>query len=244
MANSSEKTPEKASFSHKCSLLSQYFKEKGSFGDLSLGMTCNVEPNGTEKQSPLATTMNLFPVDEKSDDALSGSTSQNTKSVDLFADSSVIKSTVSEPQTAKMTIFYAGKVIVFNDFSAHKAQEVMALAANGTSPSPLNNVTFSSNIVKNPVEPSSTAAIPSSSVVSNLGNNLVQDQPQPQPRGKSVVGDLPIARRASLHRFLEKRKDRINAKVPYQTNSGLSTPLKQDDSKKQDDSTFLALLTR
>lgn len=41
------KLPEKASFSQRCSLLSQYLKEKGSFGDLSLGMTCNIESNGT-----------------------------------------------------------------------------------------------------------------------------------------------------------------------------------------------------
>ena len=38
--------PEKASFSQKCNRFSQYLKEKGSFGDLSLGMTCNTEPNG------------------------------------------------------------------------------------------------------------------------------------------------------------------------------------------------------
>lgn len=38
---------EKPSFSQKCSMLSQYLKEKGSFGDLSLGMTCTtMEPNG------------------------------------------------------------------------------------------------------------------------------------------------------------------------------------------------------
>ena len=41
------KLPEKASFSQRCSLLSQYLKEKGSFGDLSLGLTCNIESNGT-----------------------------------------------------------------------------------------------------------------------------------------------------------------------------------------------------
>jgi hypothetical protein len=41
------KAPEKHSFSQKCSMLSQYLKEKGSFGDLTLGMTCNIEGNGT-----------------------------------------------------------------------------------------------------------------------------------------------------------------------------------------------------
>ncbi|KAM7259876.1 hypothetical protein ACFE04_015617 [Oxalis oulophora] len=211
---------EKASFSHKCSLLSQYLKENGSFGDLTLGMTCttNLQLNGTKEiLSPPATTMNLFPLNAKSDDA----SSRN------LADSRVIKSTVNEPQTAPMTIFFKGQVIVFNDFPAHKAQEVMALATKESLPSPVNdasktNVIFTPNIVKNQVEPCS-AAIPSS----NLGKSLVQEQNQ--PRGKAVGGDLPIARRASLHRFLEKRKDRINAKAPYQTNNGIS--LKQDDSK-------------
>lgn len=49
MASASEKSvklPEKSSFSQTCSLLSQYLKEKGSLGDLSLGIACNIEANG------------------------------------------------------------------------------------------------------------------------------------------------------------------------------------------------------
>ena len=40
------RSPEEPSFTQTSSLLSQYLKEKGSFGDLTLGMTCNVEANG------------------------------------------------------------------------------------------------------------------------------------------------------------------------------------------------------
>ncbi|KAJ1439947.1 protein TIFY 10B-like [Sesbania bispinosa] len=52
------RAPEKSTFSQTCSLLSQYIKEKGSFGDLTLGITCNT-PNQVS-----ATTMNLFPTKE------------------------------------------------------------------------------------------------------------------------------------------------------------------------------------
>lgn len=38
--------PEKSSFFQTCSLLSQYIKERGTFGDLSLGMSCSLEGNG------------------------------------------------------------------------------------------------------------------------------------------------------------------------------------------------------
>lgn len=43
---SGRRMPEKSNFSHTCSLLSQYLKEKGTFGDLSLGMTCNPKGEG------------------------------------------------------------------------------------------------------------------------------------------------------------------------------------------------------
>lgn len=40
------RSPEKSSFSQTCSLLRQYLKERGSFGDLTLGMTCNTDATG------------------------------------------------------------------------------------------------------------------------------------------------------------------------------------------------------
>ncbi|AQK41220.1 Protein TIFY 10B [Zea mays] len=39
---------------------------------------------------------------------------------------------------------------------------------------------------------------------------------------------MPIMRKASLHRFLEKRKDRLNANGPYQTSPSDAAPVKKE----------------
>ncbi|KAM7276869.1 hypothetical protein ACFE04_018735 [Oxalis oulophora] len=235
----SEKSSSSSSFSQKCSLLSQYLKENGSFGDLNL--TCSVQANAgimyNHRPHP-ATTMNLFPLNHKKTNAPTGISSRDSKCIQFFpqqtsteiipAHSSMVKPSVNEPEAAQMTIFYGGQVIVLNDLPAHKAREIIALASNGSSQShvasyPLNNAVISSNMAKNLVGPS-RAAPPSSSAVPNFVNNMVQ------PTEKTIGGDLPIARRVSLHRFLEKRKDRINSKAPYLINSPVASSARQDES--------------
>ncbi|XP_075080413.1 protein TIFY 10A-like isoform X1 [Nicotiana tabacum] len=194
---------QKSHFSQTCNLLSQYLKEKkGSFGDLSLGIHragkffCIILPfgyryfwsylNGTNKStfSTGTTTMDLLPMIEKSGE------SNPQKSMYLFPQTEA----KSEPEKAQMTIFYGGQVIVFNDFPADKAKEIMLMAS----------CTKGNNNSTTQIQKTAESA-----------SDLV-----PQP---IISGDLPIARRASLTRFLEKRKDRLTAKAPYQ----LSNPNKQ-----------------
>ncbi|XP_073037502.1 protein TIFY 10b-like [Primulina eburnea] len=169
------------SFSQTCSLLSQYLKEKGTLGELAQCLNPNFESKGT---------MNLLPMIEKSD-----------------AKEETLKK--PEAETAQMTIFYAGQVIVFNDFPADKAKDVMVLASNSCATKNRHSAS---------VPPPHTAQFQAESatrfpnIVRSFGiPERTQHTPDP-PLGS----DLPIARKNSLARFLEKRKDRITENAPYQ----------------------------
>ncbi|KAF3623880.1 putative polygalacturonase-like [Capsicum annuum] len=204
---------QRSHFSHTCSLLSQYLKEKGSLGDLYLGISRNFDSTGSA-------TMDLLPMIEKS------AATNTQKSMNLFlqgatkAESSIDKS--------QMTIFYAGQVIVFNDFPADKAKEIMLMASN--------NANNTQNPINKQAESTVDLVTPAVNIVPpSLANTSIQEH---QMTSQPIVSDLPIARRASLTRFLEKRKDRLTAKVPYQT----STPHKHTaNPKKEENKAWLGL---
>lgn len=160
--------------------------------------------------------MDLLPMIEKSGE----------KSMNLFPQAAM--KAESEPDKAQMTIFYAGQVVVFNDFPADKAKEIMLMASS----------TSKGNNTQNPgkqVESAADLVTPAVNRVHSFGNTSIQEN-QTIVSGNNfpllsvlpcfsfwlligfssfVFADLPIARRASLTRFLEKRKDRLTAKVPY-----------------------------
>lgn len=168
------KSSEKSTFSQTCSLLSQYIKEKGNFGDLTLGMTRAME------------------------------TPQNLTTLNLLSPNPPHSEVKDEAKAAQLTIFYDGRVIVFDDFPAAKAEEIIALAKKETLQRQQN---------------SSASAYGYSQNQSSIFPNMIL-----QSSSSPIVRDLPIARKASLHRFLEKRKDRISATAPYQIKPAESIP--------------------
>lgn len=170
----SGRVPEKSSFAQTCNLLSQYLKEKRS-----LGMTPKDEFPTARPPAIMNLLTNMENPEEKS-----GSAAE----LGLF-------SPLAEPSSAtQMTIFYDGKVLVFNDLPPERAEEIMAMAGKGIVPCSRSTPTTVPDKVMEPT--------------------IAREQPLTK-----VSSDLPIARRASLHRFFEKRKDRVSARAPYQVNS-------------------------
>lgn len=87
-----------------------------------------------------------------------------------------------EPQTAQMTIFYGGQVLVFNDFPAEKANEIMLLASKGSSQSytaftsnpAQTRLVSPRNLTKNPTE-SRSSLPPTPTVLPSFGNNITEE---------------------------------------------------------------------
>ncbi|KAL9368719.1 hypothetical protein Peur_039918 [Populus x canadensis] len=238
LAQNSCKSPDQiSSFAKKCNLLSQYLKEKGSFGDISLGINGKApEVKGPETSDLPATTLNLLTNMENSSQHITFrqkpvASSNMMKSMDLFpqfvgfspsnytedainkADNhlrflccfyDIRKSSTMDPGPTQMTIFYAGKLTVFNDIPADKAEEIMALVTKGSS--------ISSNAF--PSDPS-IIKVNSANSVAALDSNNAQQRLHLQSEAPNG-SDVPHATRASLHRFFSKRKERVAARAPYQ----------------------------
>ncbi|XP_057976704.1 protein TIFY 10B [Malania oleifera] len=189
----------------------------------------------------------------------SSSSSQHLKSMDLFpqfsgfrssdrGEDTTIRSTdfgkparqmtaspaaAAEPESATLTIFYSGTVMVYGDITAEKAREIMDLASKG-SPS-ASAATVAAAILNSAAAargggggastsssaPSSSTSMGPSSSGAIFSHNIPSQEPDLPREPQAIASDMPIARRNSLHRFLEKRKDRSAARAPYQPNKPL-----------------------
>lgn len=204
ISDSARFSGQKMSFSHTCNLLSQYVKEKRA-----LGISANLDSRGPA-------TMNLFPVSGKQ--AAEDTNGCVGRTINLFPqlsgfNSGVNKRASPEPPTPQMTIFYGGQVLVFNELPADKAKEVMDLASSYEANLKKRKVEATSSTPPSPVAVPVSAPNPKPNLV--LTKNSTQNvNVAPKFVNNTIsaavpsVSDLPIARKASLHRFLEKRKDR------------------------------------
>ncbi|ONL98774.1 Protein TIFY 10B [Zea mays] len=111
-----------------------------------------------------------------------------------------------------------GKVLVFDDFPAEKAKDLMQMASKG------------SPVAQNPglLPPSTAATVTDSTKIA-----AVPAAPIAVANAQKSAADIPQAPKASLRRFLEKRKDRLTAKAPYPGSPSDVTPVKKEMSDGQ-----------
>ncbi|CAL5061661.1 unnamed protein product [Urochloa decumbens] len=215
----SARTGERAtSFAVACSLLSRFVRQNGAAAaELGLGIKGEAEPQGAPA------TMSLLPVAEAEE------AERRKETMELFPQSAgfgvqdAARETEKKEKSQQLTIFYGGKVLVFNDFPADKAKDLMQLASKSSPliqnvglPQPSAPATVTDNTKVPKVMPAPVSSLP------------VAQAADAQKPARTNASDMPIARKASLHRFLEKRKDRLNAKTPYQTSPADTTPVKKE----------------
>ncbi|KAG6526155.1 protein TIFY 10b-like isoform X2 [Zingiber officinale] len=211
---------QKSKFSKTCRLLSHYLKEMGSLRGLALHMA----PVG-KSLAPTAT-MNLLPgVGASREDQTQTENHQKReplKSTDLFPHNYGFDSEIKLLPKGQLTIFYGGRVLVFDDYPQDKAKNLMHMARKVNTIG-AQHFCFSTADCHPKLD---STSLPASSAAPVAATSQVS-------LSMAIESDMPLARRNSLHRFLEKRKYRICTKAPYQIRGSPASAIEADPESSQ-----------
>ncbi|KAL8466377.1 hypothetical protein ACS0TY_035471 [Phlomoides rotata] len=252
-----------SNFAQTCNLLSRYVKEKGCLRDLNLEIGGKVE--SLEALVKPGSSLSGSPSTSKKLQTNSGKSQKEISSIITIEDDCNKASTsklgrTGDSNTSQLTIFYSGRVLIFDDFPAGKVKELVSVAKRSSSQMSYG---ITSNTIQEkpntaaatreglPPRPhSSSGKRPLVGISSNTckekmnaasdgagpSSSKAYEQISPEPEANG--SDLPIARRSSLNWFLKKRKDRAVAKGPYHNQEHPAPFSNSKDEEQFDLNTF------